>query len=385
MKLLFVSRDFSWPLRLGSSVHAGNIMKSMVRQGHQVTLLTEKTLDHVEAIRWLEGIQFTSLDALPMGDTIRFRPSYLQYRAHRFLGVESEPIAKVGEFVTEHAFDATIAISLRATPYLSGIPKSVSKKCWYAADDPLLALWAGTERFSTSAFLKMFVLQRCFRKSVDVVWVVSQRDAWWSRKLGGWKSVVTVANGVDEKSFVSVAQSDRRTEPKAICFWGNLGFGPNIDALEYFLKGPWLEIVRRVTQAEFWIAGSNPTGEIRTLMESTPGVKYLGEVDSIPEALGPASIAVFPFQSGAGIKNKVLEAAAMEKSILISSIAVNGLMGEYKRCMRVIDSKESWVSSIIEQMNAPKFVQDNGKKARDWVIACHSWGQSAKIAIESLQ
>lgn len=385
MKLLFVSRDFSWPLRLGSSVHAGNIMKSMVRQGHQVTLLTEKSLEHPEAIRWLEGIQFISLDVLPTVDTSRFKPSYLQYRAHRFVGVDPEPIAKVGEFVTKQAFDATVAISLRGTPYLSGIPKSVSKRCWYAADDPLLALWAGTERFSLSVFLKMFVLQRCFRKSVDVVWVVSQRDAWWSRKLGGWKKVVTVANGVDEKSFVSVAPSARGTEPNAICFWGNLGFGPNIDALEYFLKGPWLEIIRQVAQAEFWVAGARPTDAVRSLMASTPGVRYLGEVDSIPEALGPASIAVFPFQSGAGIKNKVLEAAAMEKSILISSIAVNGLMGEYKSCMRVIDSKESWVSSIIEQMNDPQLVQDNGQKARDWVIACHSWGQSAKIAIESLQ
>lgn len=385
MKLLFVSRDFSWPLRLGSSVHAGNIMKSMVRQGHQVTLLTEKTLDNVEAIRWLEGIQFTSLDALPTGDASRFRPSYLQYRAHRFLGVDSEPIAKVGEFVTKQSFDATVAISLRATPYLSGVPKGLSKRCWYAADDPLLALWAGTERFSLSVFLKMFVLQRCFRKSVDVVWVVSQRDAWWSRRMGGWRNVVTVANGVDEKSFVSVAASTRQREPKAICFWGNLGFRPNIDALEYFLKGPWLEIIRQVAQAEFWVAGARPTDAVRSLMASTPGVRYLGEVDSIPEALGPASIAVFPFQSGAGIKNKVLEAAAMEKSILISSIAVNGLMGEYKRCMRVIDSKASWVSSIIEQMNDPQRVRENGQKARDWVIDCHSWGQSAKIAIESLQ
>jgi glycosyltransferase involved in cell wall biosynthesis len=111
----------------------------------------------------------------------------------------------------------------------------------------------------------------------------------------------------------------------------------------------------------------------------------LGEVESIPEALRSSSIAVFPFQSGAGIKNKVLEAAAMEKSILISSIAVNGLMGDYRRCMRVVDSGESWVSSIIEQMNDPQRVRDNGQKARDWVIDCHSWGRSAKIAIDSLQ
>jgi hypothetical protein len=53
--------------------------------------------------------------------------------------------------------------------------------------------------------------------------------------------------------------------------------------------------------------------------------------------------------------------------------------------MRVIDSVESWVSSVIEQMNDPQRVRDNGQKARDWVIDCHSWGRSAKIAIESLQ
>ncbi len=366
-------------------MHAGNIMKSMVSQGHQVTLLTEKTMDNPEAIRWLQGVEVLGLDALASGQSVSFKPSYRQYRAQRFLGVDSEKIARVGGFVSEQRFDATVAISLRATPYLSGIPKDASKRCWYAADDPLLALWAGTERFNAKEFLKMFLLQRCFRKSVDVVWVVSDRDAWWSKKVGGWKKVVTVANGVDEKSFVSIPEKGRTTDPKAICFWGNLGFGPNIDALDYFLKGPWPSIASQVPEAEFWIVGAGPTGELQSLMASTSGVKYLGEVDSIPDALTAASIAVFPFQSGAGIKNKVLEAAAMEKSILISSIAVNGLMGDYRRCMRVIDSGESWVSSIIEQMNDPQRVRENGQNARDWVIDCHSWGPSAKIAIDSLQ
>jgi hypothetical protein len=101
--------------------------------------------------------------------------------------------------------------------------------------------------------------------------------------------------------------------------------------------------------------GAGPTGELQSLMASTSGVKYLGEVDSIPDALTAASI------------------------------AVNRLMGDYRRCMRVIDSGESWVSSIIEQMNDPQRVRENGQNARDWVIDCHSWGPSAKIAIDSLQ
>ncbi|MFM8402262.1 MAG: hypothetical protein ACKOAH_30940, partial [Pirellula sp.] len=38
MKLLFVSRDFSWPLRLGSSVHAGNITLRLPHRGRPLAV-----------------------------------------------------------------------------------------------------------------------------------------------------------------------------------------------------------------------------------------------------------------------------------------------------------------------------------------------------------
>ncbi len=49
----------------------------------------------------------------------------------------------------------------------------------------------------------------------------------------------SVAPGVDENNFVSATGVARTANPKAICFCGDLGFGPNIDALQYFLKTPW--------------------------------------------------------------------------------------------------------------------------------------------------
>lgn len=401
MKCFFIARQFQWPLRTGSSVHAGNIMKSMAKLGHDISLVTEVPIEEPAAKLWLKGVSIRTLSRSNSSPGLGARFSYLQRRGSRYVGITEAWVDQLTEMVLQERPHAVVAIGLPSLPLLAKLPKSISR-CWYVADDPLLAMWCGSERLRLRSFFSQLAYQRIFRRSVDSVWVVSDRDRKWSRFFGGWRSVKTVPNGVDAESFSSISQlpraptsqisvpgkSDGRkidSGDKRCGFWGNLAFPPNVDALTFFLKGPWPSVHSLEPSAEFFVAGANASADLIAMMEQTPGVRFLGEVDSIAEAFEAVPIAVFPFRTGAGIKNKVLEAAAMGKALLISPTATNGLCGAFNATLQVVSSDSQWASALDHLFKNPDVLDRSGLAAQHWVLENHTWGKSAQIALQTME
>src|SRR4029078_3989681 len=75
--------------------------------------------------------------------------------------------------------------------------------------------------------------------------------------------------------------------------------------------------------ARFVIAGRAPTPEV-TALAAVPGVEGLGAVPDMAASLGRAWVAVAPMRSGAGIKNKVLEAWAAGTPVVMTQMAATG-------------------------------------------------------------
>lgn len=211
----------------------------------------------------------------------------------------------------------------------------------------------------------------------------------------------TVPNGVDTEFFNSIPQLSRaprshlvgtsksdgqhESGDKRCGFWGNLAFPPNVDALTFFLKGPWPLVHTLEPDAQLVVAGANASAELISLMEQTPGVCFLGEVDSIAEAFERVPIAVFPFRTGAGIKNKVLEAAAMGKTLLISPTATNGLCGAFNTALQVVSSDSQWPSALVHLFKNPDVLDRLGLAAQRWVLENHTWAKSAQIALQAME
>ena len=391
MKILFIISKFAWPLRTGSSVHAGNIMKAMVRLGHDVTLATEERLEDNDARNWLKGVsvqaivdyQATSSRSLPL--------SYVQKRAANYAGCSQTQMDRWNRFITEYNPNAVVAVGTPTLPYLANLPNSIVR-CWYIADDPMLAIWCRTEKVSVRDIVSKLAYQRIFKGSVDSVWVVSDRDRRWSLCSGGWKDVATIPNGVDA-DFFSWAEFDQPVETNPVSqlndyprcgFWGNLSFPPNLDALEFFIRNQWQSVRQSNPASELWVAGVQAPASLVQLMQQSPGVKFLGEVDSVVSAFAEVPIAVFPFRSGAGIKNKVLEAAAMGKTLLISTIAANGLRGDFRNSIRVVPKDDRWSDELLKLFDDPAEGRKLGELARRWVVENHSWDASAQLALRAI-
>lgn len=159
---------------------------------------------------------------------------------------------------------------------------------------------------------------------------VSDADAAVLRGLAPALPVGVVPNGVDTAFFSSQASAPPDPEIAGlapyILFTGTLDFRPNIDAVTWFVREV-LPLVRAAQpDARFVVVGRNPAPAVQDCA-AQPGVRIVGEVADVrPWFVGAAAYAV-PMRIGGGVRLKVLEALAMERPVVATTMGAEGIAG----------------------------------------------------------
>ncbi len=150
---------------------------------------------------------------------------------------------------------------------------------------------------------------------IFVGWCHSETGTGWQ---GQWGKALSMLSPMESISNISRRkEACLATNPRALS--GRLDFPPNEHALDYFLNKVWPQVKIRVPTAQFHICGVSPSSKLRSLMAGSVGVTFHEDADDLRPIIGKCRLAVFPMVSGAGVKNKVLEAAAMEKAIVATN------------------------------------------------------------------
>ena len=107
-------------------------------------------------------------------------------------------------------------------------------------------------------------------------------------------------------------------------FTGTMDYPPNIGAVEWFAS-EILPILRRTQpQAQFHIVGSSPAPEVEKLAR-LEGVFVTGRVADVRPYVAHATAGVAPMRIARGIQNKVLEAMAMARPVVVTPEALEGI------------------------------------------------------------
>jgi glycosyltransferase involved in cell wall biosynthesis len=358
-------------------------MKALAAQGYAVTFVTEDLIDD-DASEWLTGVNVMSLSAPSRGSGVDTR-SWPKRRLANYWGCQHSNSERLAAIVQHENVDVLVAVGIETLPCLEiDLP---IKRIWYPADDPALHAFTLMRRegFTFRRIHQTTIniaYQRAFRRSVDAVWVVSSRDQKWMRRTAGFRTVDVIPNGVDADHYRPGTES---VESNTCIFWGRLDFPPNIHALEYFLNEIWPHVRIESPKAKFHVCGAHPTAAIRTRLLSAEGVCFHENLDDIRPRIARSCVAVFPMVSGAGVKNKVLEAAAMAKPVLATELCLGGLSQAVPPPFELLGKPKEWVSALIGLWSNSSKVASAGDAVRDWVTRHHSWDHSASEAIRSLK
>jgi polysaccharide biosynthesis protein PslH len=382
MRFVFYKHQLTWPRQSGHDVHSSEMMRALAAKGHSVFFLS-RTPPDAGATDGL-GLAGTAL-ITPEATDASFRPFGLQARFFSYWGVEPRYAAAVARVCREFDADVLVAVGLDALPYLVGYHRAL--RVWYAADEWVLHHLSMVRLLDRPSWINVRqaavkgVYQRAFMPDVDRMWVVTEQDRWAARWIAGARHVDVVPNGVDVEYFAPRAIEER---PDAAVFWGRLDFGPNVQALGWVVQQVWPRIREKRPGAVLRIIGFKPCDEVKRLAIA-PGVSLTQDLPDLRDEVCRHAVAIAPTVSGLGIKNKLLEAAAMGRPILCTTKATLGLNLSSCRPFVVADRPVEWAETLVNLWDDPPKRRQLGTDARDWLTARHSWSAAADIALRGLE
>ncbi|MBI1181723.1 MAG: TIGR03087 family PEP-CTERM/XrtA system glycosyltransferase [Alphaproteobacteria bacterium] len=213
---------------------------------------------------------------------------------------------------------------------------------------------------------------------VDACVLVSEPEAALFRRLvpPAAHKTFAVTNSVDTARF-SPARDYPDPFPagtQAVVFTGAMDYWPNADAVSWFAREVLPAVRAAVPEAVFYVVGFSPAPEVRQLA-ALPGVVVTGAVDDTRDYLAHAACVVAPLRVARGVQNKVLEAMAMARPVVVSSQAAQGLTGVAPGELAVADGAPAMAAAVMAVLQGAPGGPD-GAAARRRVTESYGWAAS---------
>jgi glycosyltransferase involved in cell wall biosynthesis len=193
---------------------------------------------------------------------------------------------------------------------------------------------------------------------------VSKRDARYFQLLTGIKAY-TVENGINLPEFPKHKYSINK-DAISLVFHGDLTYKPNIEALRVIDKicNPMLKCyaIGRVS---------------KSMTNECQNICFLGFVDDLYAELRKYDLYICPIQSGAGIKNKIIEAAGIGLPIIATRESVIGTGLKAELDYFEAQSVEDFTKKIIGLASNPQLSETVAISARTYVQNRLTWDVTA--------
>jgi len=178
-------------------------------------------------------------------------------------------------------------------------------------------------------------------------------------------------NGVDTEYFSPKVDTHipYLSTEQVLVFTGAMDYWPNIDAVTWFAKKVFPGLKKRNPDLRFYIVGSNPADEVERLGNSD--IIVTGRVTDVRPYLKHAIAAVAPMRIARGIQNKVLEAMAMAKPVVVTGQALEGIQAVHGEEV-LLGNDEQALQLLVQQVVDGEHM-GIGEKARAKVISDFSW------------
>jgi sugar transferase (PEP-CTERM/EpsH1 system associated) len=202
-------------------------------------------------------------------------------------------------------------------------------------------------------------------------------------------NVTVIPNGVDynyfapqkrrkaqgsrlKEAFYKALHPEPYTLHPVLLFTGAMDYQANVDGVSWFCAEIFPGIKATLPKAQFYIVGSNPNHFIRKL-DNGDGIRVTGFVEDIRPFYAKADICVIPLRMARGIQNKVLEAMSMEKAVVATPQAIQGITAVNGKHIVVVDQPNEFAQEVVSLLNDTNRRFTMGRNARRFVKDNYNW------------
>lgn len=190
--------------------------------------------------------------------------------------------------------------------------------------------------------------------------------------------VRALGNGIDTELFdpASVRSAPELAgEGPNIVFTGQMDYPPNITAVELFAHEVMPAIRSVHPHARFAIVGRAPTPAVRAL-GGINGTLVTGAVPDVRPWLAAADLVTAPLLIARGVQNKVLEAMAMARPVLLTPAAATGIGGTDGEHFALAEAPLALAERALALLADRAAADAMGAAARRFVVAECGWDRA---------
>ena len=220
--------------------------------------------------------------------------------------------------------------------------------------------------------------ERKFFRPLALCNLVSDADAHAVQGHCSGVKTSVVHNGVDPSHFDPEPYTSARAvkEPPTLVFEGTMSFRPNVEAVVWFAEKVLPRIQSELPETRFIAVGRDPVDAVKAV--ASDSVEVTGTVDDVRPYLARATAFVSPLIGGAGIKNKVLQAWAMEKAVAATPLSIGGLQAQDGENILLADGAEGLAGACLQLLRDPDLRVRLGRAGRETVKRHYSWDAKAE-------
>ena len=392
MRILFITDYLPYPPISGDLIRVYNLVRRIAKQ-HEVSLVAvlwspgdAESLSHLRgfchrvetgSLRWQHPLAY-----LP--DLVRYAMAGKPFEL-RFL-YSKELANTIKEMASSEDFDVAHIEQSRMALYLNALPKNGHCKRVLAFQNIASDQYNRISSIERRPIKKLRALlysrmmrhwEPSFAERFDHCIAVSEEDRRQLMKANPRLKIDLVPNGVDTHSHRLLKSGSMNT---GILFIGSMGYAPCVDAILYFCQQILPRVERVLGPIEVWVVGANPSPEVLKL--SSKSVHVTGQVEDVVPYYERSAIAIVPLRAGGGTRLKILEAMALGRPVVSTSIGCEGLDVIDERQLLIADTPEQFAEKIVRLLTDKALYQQLTAKARQFVVTKYDWDLIAGQLLE---
>lgn len=389
MKILFVTPYLATPAKCGAQRRLEGLIKGLSSR-HEITLLSYRTRkdedprsthDYCRRVvtvtrdvltpgaAYKRALQFASLASTRSFEHALYHDPDLQRQLYSLIANDTFDVVQV-EFSQMGIFSLP-RLGMRAPRFVldeHNIEYEIVKR---TADSDGGAI---RRLYSRINWQKVKAEELDAWRRFDGVALTSKRDEELLLEDAPGTRTVVVPNAADLETF---RRNDATAPtPGTLLFFGALDYHPNTEGIEYFLDEIWPTIRRERPATKLTVVGRNPPASL--LARQTDDVNFTGFVDDPRPYIDSAAVVVVPLRIGGGTRFKIVEAMAMGKAIVSTTLGAEGLDAVHEQHVLLADEAADFARQVVRVLDAPELAEQLGHAARELAVQRYGWSGAVK-------
>ncbi len=358
MRILHIADTLPYPLNSGVNQRVFHVLKRVAAQ-HEVWFLAflEGGRDEADFMPVYEVCHRVITVPFQMGAALSQPIEILRYLLRGIpidlrLYQSPQMVAQIQQLTTTTEFDVVQIEHPIMMPYLEALPEALQKRAVLVAHD-----------VDFKKYRRIAAIEPRVARKLRVLLHSKMMERWEAKYAGRFPRYVTVSdvdgrvllaknpairlevvpNGTDAKATHILPESEDEAN---LVYVGTMAYPPNVDAVQWFTGGI-LPLVRQVRDdVHFWIVGRKPVAAVKAL--ASDAIHVTGAVDSVEPYYADSTICVVPLRAGGGTRLKILEAMALGRPVISTSIGCEGLEVTDGENIIIADDEQTFASKILE-------------------------------------